>query len=207
MFSQKLLQQPTVMSNGKTPSVLVGKLIENSQFFQFFQFIRIFSFQNRLSFQLATVLSRFSSQFCRSRVFAHAIANIAYDERFEVADILDDSKTFILNVDQILHQLCNFDGYITSNTIRPRIQLAERQFLANLKYLPHSQDSIRRNTNFYIELNLNLLNSIEKYVNLDSWIFPENDFINEFSLNEGRELPLLSIEKQLKVRHHLKAFI
>ena len=128
------------------------------------------------------------------------MASIAYDDSHEIEEILEPSKTFILNVDQILHQLCNFDGYITANTIRPRINLAERQFLSNLKYLPHGQDRVRRNTNFHVELNLELLNSIETFIDIESWIYPDDQIINSLSLNEGRELPLLSIEKHLKVR-------
>ena len=132
-------------------------------------------------------------------MFAYSLAKVAYDEKHEINEILDQSKTFILNVDQILHQLCNFDGYITSNTIRPRINLAERQFLSNLKYLPHSQDTVRRNTNFFVELNLDLLNPIERLIDQESWVFPDDQIINQLSLNEGRELPLLRIEDKLKV--------
>ena len=132
-------------------------------------------------------------------MFAYSLAKVAYDEKHEINEILDQSKTFILNVDQILHQLCNFDGYITSNTIRPRINLAERQFLSNLKYLPHSQDTVRRNTNFFVELNLDLLNPIERLIDQESWVFPDDQIINQLSLNEGRELPLLRTEDKLKV--------
>lgn len=133
-------------------------------------------------------------------MFAYSLAKVAYDEKHEIDEVLDQSKTFILNVDQILHQLCNFDGYVTSNTVRPRISLAERQFLSNLKYLPHGQDTVRRNTKFHVELNLDLLNPIEKLIDQTSWVLPDDQIINILASNEGRELPLLRIENQLKVR-------
>ena len=129
-----------------------------------------------------------------------AVSNVAYADCEDFSQIIEAAKQFTLNVDQMLHIFTNFEGYLTANTIKPKLSLVERQFLSNLKVFPTSlHERIRRNCNFHVEMNLSLLNDLETIVNIDSWEDASSELINLLLPNEGRELPLLNIEKQLKV--------
>ena len=148
-------------------------------------------------------MTRFSAQFCRNRNFMFAVTNVAYADCEDFSQVIDAAKEFTLNVDQMLHIFTNFEGYLTANTLKPKLSLVERQFLSNLKVLPTGHhERIRRNCNFHVELNLSLLNDLETIINIDSWEDSSSELINLLLPNEGRELPLLNIEKQLKVIIH-----
>lgn len=152
------------------------------------------------SFQIASVLTRFSAQFCQNRNFMYAMSNIAYADYDDLLELIMAAKEFTLNVDKMLHILTNFDGPITNNTVQQKINQVERQFLSNLKLFPTShQERVKRHCNFNIQLDFTLLNDIENIISIENWTDADQNLLDLVAKNDGRELPLLKIEHTLKV--------
>jgi len=164
---------------------------------------KVFSenFTKNFSFQTATIVSRFASQFCKSRPFAFAVAKLAYNE-LPIDQVVDSNRDFVLKMDKMLSNFSAHESEITPEKLRSKMTLLEGQFISFLNgYNPaYLGERIKRHCNFDIKLDLQILNQIESIITVNDWSSQSSKFLQDFANNGGRELPLLNIENQLHVR-------
>ena len=121
-----------------------GKLLISSAKFQWF-----------LRFKLSVILSRFTSQICRNNKFAYAVALISYDETFDLNQMIEASKSFISNMDLMLHEFSADTRVLDSNKLKSKLGKLERQFMSSTKVFPaFVHDRLVRNCNVNVFMNL-----------------------------------------------------